>query len=86
MCTWDYEVSQTQPYENWFWKKNNISLIQSRVTSVSPEINKLQLDNGKHISYKTHYRSGSKYNMLNWPGKDLNGVSGYITNKIRSYC
>ena len=65
MCTWDIEVfSQTQPYENWFWK--NISLIQSRVTSVSPEINKLQLDNGKHISYsKLIIASGSKYNKLN---------------------
>ena len=71
------KFSQTQPYENWFWKKNNISLIQSRVTSVSPEINKLQLGNGKHISYsKLIIASGSKYNMLNWPGKDLNGVSG----------
>ena len=71
------KFSQTQPYENWFWKKNNINLLQSRVTSVSPDINKLKLDNGEHISYsKLIIASGSKYNMLNWPGKDLKGVSG----------
>ena len=69
--------TQTQPYENWFWEKNNINLVQSKVTSVSPEINQLQLNNGDTLSYsQLIIATGSKYNMLNWPGKNLKGVSG----------
>lgn len=69
--------TQTQPYENWFWGKNNINLVQSKVTSVSPEINQLQLNNGDTLSYnQLIIATGSKYNMLNWPGKNLKGVSG----------
>lgn len=78
--------SQTQPYENWFWKKNNIDLIQSKVININPTENKIELVNGTHLAYsKLIVATGSKYNTLNCPGIDLKGVSGLYHKKDLEY-
>ena len=67
----------TQPYENWFWEKNRIDLIQDYVTNVDTSDQKVTLKNGQLIAYdKLIIATGSKSNKFGWPGQDLDGVSG----------
>lgn len=66
-----------QPYENWFWKKNNIELIKNYVQKVDAEQKQLQFVDGTSLAYdKLIIASGSKPNKFGWPGQDLDGVSG----------
>ncbi|GAA4280737.1 NAD(P)/FAD-dependent oxidoreductase [Gaetbulibacter aestuarii] len=68
---------QTQPYENWFWKKNRIDLKQGFVNHITPENKMLHLDDGSTIHYdKLIIATGSKPNKFGWPGQDLKGVTG----------
>ena len=68
---------QTQPYENWFWKKNRIDLEQGFVKKISPENKTLHLEDGNTLSYdKLIIATGSKPNKFGWPGQDLEGVTG----------
>jgi NAD(P)H-nitrite reductase large subunit len=67
----------TQPYENWFWKKNNINLKNAYVETVRTTEKKLQLSNGETMTYDTLViATGSKPNKFGWPGQELNGVQG----------
>ncbi len=71
------KFEHTQPYENWFWQKNKIDLLQARVTTIDIESKTLQLDNKEDFAYdKLVIATGSKPNFFNWPGQNLNGVSG----------
>lgn len=66
-----------QPYENWFWEKNKIDLIQDYVTFINTENRKVNLSGGIVISYdKLIIAAGSKSNKFDWKGQDLNGVQG----------
>lgn len=66
-----------QPYENWFWDKNNIDLVQTRVLSIDSDNNKLTLQNGQVIPYdELILATGSRSNKFGWPGQDLLGVQG----------
>ena len=68
---------QTQPYENWFWKKNRIDLKQGFVNRITPKNKSVHLNDGSSISYdKLIIATGSKPNKFGWPGQDLNGVTG----------
>ncbi|MBJ6367996.1 NAD(P)/FAD-dependent oxidoreductase [Snuella sedimenti] len=67
----------TQPYENWFWKKNNIDLKKGRVTAIEAPSKTLHLSDGNTFNYdKLIIATGSKPNKFGWPGQDLNGVMG----------
>lgn len=67
----------TQPYENDFWEKNNIKLIQSVVTQVLPTHNSIALADGTTLTYDyLVLATGSKSNKFGWPGQDLPGVQG----------
>jgi NADPH-dependent 2,4-dienoyl-CoA reductase/sulfur reductase-like enzyme len=68
----------TQPYENWFWEKNRISLLKARVQSVDFQAKKVNLNNDKgSFSYdKLIIATGSKSNKFGWKGQDLDGVHG----------
>ena len=67
----------TKPYEDWFWEKNRINLLQDEVFSIDFDQKALQLKNTDSISYdKLVLALGSKSNKFGWPGQDLNGVSG----------
>lgn len=66
-----------KPYENWFWDKNRIGLLQSRVEKVDTEAKKLTLQDQSELHYdKLVLATGSKYNKFGWPGQDLKGVGG----------
>jgi len=67
----------TKPYEDWFWKKNNINLKRAFVTSVDFDKKELKIKGGETISYdKLVVATGSKSNKFGWPGQDLPGVQG----------
>ncbi|WP_339654946.1 FAD/NAD(P)-binding oxidoreductase [Flavobacterium frigidarium] len=66
-----------QPYENDFWKKNNIDLLEGLVTAVNTDDKQLLLADQNKISYdKLVIATGSKPNKYGWPGQELNGVTG----------
>lgn len=76
------KFEHTQPYENWFWKKNNINLLKGFVTKVDPEEKKLFLADGQQLSYdRLIIATGSKPNMFGWPGQDLLGVQGLYSKQ-----
>ena len=67
----------TKPYEDWFWKKNRIDLVNDHVNAIDYGNKKLTLKGGTEMSYdRLVLALGSKSNMFGWPGQDLKGVSG----------
>lgn len=75
------KFEHTQPYENWFWKKNRIELVNGYVNNVDHENKKVDLKNS-FISYdKLIIATGSKPNKFGWPGQDLKGVQGLYSKQ-----
>jgi NADPH-dependent 2,4-dienoyl-CoA reductase/sulfur reductase-like enzyme len=71
------KFEHTQPYENWFWKKNNIQLKQGFVNAIHTDKKQLEFANGETLSFdKLIIATGSKPNKFGWPGQDLEGVIG----------
>ncbi|OZV69314.1 NAD(P)/FAD-dependent oxidoreductase [Winogradskyella aurantia] len=71
------KFEHTQPYENWFWRKNRIDLKKGYVKQVDTNTKSLQFENGDSFSYdKLVIATGSKPNKFAWPGQDLAGVMG----------
>lgn len=71
------KYEHTKPYEDWFWEKNRINLVEDYVESVDYSSKKLSLKSGTSISYdKLVLAVGSKPNKFGWPGQDLPGVQG----------
>ncbi|MDX6746516.1 FAD/NAD(P)-binding oxidoreductase [Polaribacter sp. PL03] len=71
------KFEHTQPYENWFWKKNSIDLKQGLVNNINTTKKELNFTNGETLSYdKLIIATGSKPNKFGWPGQDLDGVMG----------
>jgi NAD(P)H-nitrite reductase large subunit len=71
------KFEHTQPYENWFWKKNRIELKQGHVKTVETESKTLHFAEGDTLKYdKLVIATGSKPNKFGWPGQDLKGVMG----------
>ncbi len=71
------KFEHTQPYEPWFWKKNNIDLKKGYVSEINTDKKELFFADGDTISYdKLIIATGSKPNKFGWPGQDLNGVMG----------
>ncbi len=76
------KFEHTQPYENWFWKKNRINLVNDYVKSVDHENKELVLKKGATIPYdKLVIATGSKPNKFGWPGQDLDGVYGMYSKQ-----
>ena len=76
------KFEHTQPYENWFWKKNNIDLKKGYVNSIDTENNTLLFADGSHLDYdKLIIAAGSKPNKFGWPGQDLKGVQGLYSKQ-----
>ena len=66
-----------QPYENDFWEKNNINLLQTHIKDINFAQKHLLAENGDQISYdKLILAVGSKPNKFGWPGQDLDAVHG----------
>ena len=71
------KFEHTQPYENWFWKKNRIDLKKAYVNKVDTDTNTLYFAEGDSLQYdKLIIATGSKPNKFGWPGQDLKGVMG----------
>ena len=76
------KFEHTQPYENWFWKKNRIDLIQAHVQKIDTSSKKLLLDNNNTITFDDLIiATGSKPNKFGWPGQDLKGVMGMYSKQ-----
>ncbi|MCB0738578.1 MAG: FAD-dependent oxidoreductase [Bacteroidetes bacterium] len=71
------KFEHTKPYEDWFWKKNQIDLVFDHVNSVNFNEHKLAMQSGKTIGYdKLVLAVGSKPNFFGWKGQELKGVQG----------
>ena len=71
------KFEHTQPYENWFWKKNKIELVHDLVLKVNSINNSIELENNGTMHYdKLILALGSKPNKFGWPGENLKGVLG----------
>ena len=71
------KFEHTQPYENWFWKKNRIELKRGFVTNIDSKNKSLHFAEGDPLNYdKLIIATGSKPNKFGWPGQDLDGVMG----------
>lgn len=71
------KFEHTQPYENNFWKKNNINLVRGLVIAVETSTKEIVLENSTKLSFdKLVIATGSKPNKYGWPGQDLKGVTG----------
>ena len=67
----------TQPYENSFWEKNRINLLQAHVQQILPAENNVVLKDGTKLDYDfLVIATGSKSNKFGWPGEDFQGVQG----------
>ncbi len=71
------KFEHTQPYENWFWKKNRITLKQGFVKHIETKSKTLHFTEGDSLQFdKLIIATGSKPNKFGWPGQDLDGVQG----------
>ena len=67
----------TKPYEDFFWEKNRINLVQAHVQEIYSAENNIQLNDGTKLNYDfLVIATGSKSNKFGWPGQDLQGVQG----------
>ncbi|MBC7494541.1 MAG: FAD-dependent oxidoreductase [Flavobacterium sp.] len=66
-----------KPYENDFWKKNNINLNFNEVIEVNTEQNLVAFIDKSSLKYdKLVIATGSKSNKFGWKNQDANGVLG----------
>lgn len=64
-----------KPYEDDFWKKNNINLVHKFVESVNTTAKTVSFNDTTSMTYdKLVIASGSKSNRFGWKGQDLYGV------------
>ncbi|MFY9243346.1 MAG: FAD/NAD(P)-binding oxidoreductase [Polaribacter sp.] len=71
------KFEHTQPYENWFWERNNINLKEGYVSRIDTDKKTLEFKDSSSLSYdKLIIATGSKPNKFGWPGQDLEGVMG----------
>ncbi|MEM9361720.1 MAG: FAD-dependent oxidoreductase [Bacteroidota bacterium] len=71
-----------QPYEDWFWKKNRIELVNAFVSKVDVANKTLILEGARSLQYdKLILATGSKPNKFGWPGQDLHGVQGLYSKQ-----
>ncbi|MDC0106623.1 NAD(P)/FAD-dependent oxidoreductase [bacterium] len=69
------KFKHTQPYENWFWDKNDIALKKGFVKQIDTTQKKLIFSDGEQFAFdKLIIATGSKPNKFGWPGQDLKGV------------
>ena len=70
-------MQDTQPYENSFWKENNLELLQDTVTQIETSKNQIFTKQNGTLSYdKLILATGSIPQKFGWKGQDLKGVTG----------
>lgn len=76
----------TQPYEDDFWEKNRIKLVNDHIETIDFSKKELRGKGGKNYSYdKLILATGSKPNKFGWPGQDLDGVGGLYSMQDLDY-
>jgi NAD(P)H-nitrite reductase large subunit len=76
------KYEHTKPYEDSFWKKNRINLVQDLVIGIDAEKKNLALKVGGTMSYDSLIlATGSKPNKFGWPGQDLPQVQGLYSKQ-----
>lgn len=71
-----------QPYEEHFWKKNRLDLIEDYVDSIDFQSKTLKLLQTPPIHYDQLILAvGSKSNKFGWKGQDFHGVQGLYSKK-----
>lgn len=76
------KFEHTQPYENWFWKKNRIDIVHDYALRVNHTEKKVHLQSGNVLVYdKLILATGSKTNKFGWKGQDLTGVQGLYSKQ-----
>jgi NAD(P)H-nitrite reductase large subunit len=71
------KFEHTQPYENWFWAKNRITLKEGFVHKINTDAKQLEFKDSSILTYdKLIIATGSKPNKFGWKGQDLKGVMG----------
>jgi NAD(P)H-nitrite reductase large subunit len=74
------KFEHTKPYEDYFWKKNRIELVNEYVESIDYASKTLKFQTGGNLEYDDLILAvGSKPNKFGWPGQDLDGVQGLYT-------
>ena len=74
------KFDQTKPYEDDFWRKNRLNLLQDWVTAVDVEKRCVRLQNKGVLHFdRLVIASGSKPRTGGWPGEDLKGVQGFYS-------
>ncbi|HXH99473.1 MAG TPA: FAD-dependent oxidoreductase [Sphingobacteriaceae bacterium] len=69
------KYEHTKPYEDWFWEKNRIQLVNDHVTSIDVKDKNILLQKDASINYdKLVIATGSVSNKPNFPGINLSGV------------
>jgi NAD(P)H-nitrite reductase large subunit len=69
------KFEHTKPYEDNFWKKNRIDLLQKRVDHINVELKLVEFSDNTSLNYdELVIASGSKPNKFGWAGQDLDGV------------
>ena len=76
------KFEHTKPYEDWFWKKNKIELLQDQVLEINTSQKTLKMLNGTAVLFDTLIiATGSKPSFYNWPGQELEGVQGLYSKQ-----
>lgn len=67
----------TKPYEDTFWERNDLQTVNDRVVRIDTSSKQLHLGSGDTLGYDVLLiATGSKSNVFDWPGTDLDGVQG----------
>ena len=76
------KFEHTQPYENWFWKKNRIDLKQAYIEEVDFKNKKLFSAVGEEIAFdQLILATGSVTNFRGWKGQEIDGVQGLVSKQ-----
>ena len=71
-----------QPYEDHFWSKNRLELVEGYVTKIDDESKSVMLEDGSSISYDSLIiATGSKPNKFGWPGENGKNVQGLYSKQ-----
>lgn len=71
------KYEHTKPYEDYFWKKNDINLKRGYVARIETKSKEIVFSNSERMKFdKLIIAVGSKSNKFGWPGQDLKGVQG----------
>jgi 3-phenylpropionate/trans-cinnamate dioxygenase ferredoxin reductase component len=69
------KFEHTKPYEDWFWKKNDINLVFDHVVKIDAHNKTLSLRSGRTVKFDDLIiASGSRSNFLGIEGEDVKGV------------